>query len=55
MGCDKERNLMNVYREFGLHQMPPSSLVPSVTCGDERFARDKLFNSTEKDYPHPMR
>ncbi|CAM9497882.1 unnamed protein product, partial [Laminaria digitata] len=55
MGCDKERNLMNVYREFGLHQMPPSFLVPGVTCGDERFARDKLFNSTEKDYPHPMR
>lgn len=55
MGCDEERNLMNVYRDFGLHQIAPSTVVPSVTCEDERFARDTLFNSTAKDYPHPMR
>ena len=55
MGCDEETKLMNVYRDFGLHQLSPSSVVPTVTCGDERFARGALFNSTEKDYPHPTR
>ena len=55
MGCDEETNLMTVYRDFGLHQLSPSSVVPTVTCGDERFARGALFNSTEKDYPHPTR
>ena len=55
MGCDEERNLTTVYRDFGLHQIAPSSLVPDVACGDERFARATLFNSTEKDYPHPVR
>lgn len=56
MGCgDEENNLMHVYRDFGLHQITPSSLIPTVTCGDETFARSRLFNGTEKDTPHPAR
>lgn len=55
LGCNEENNLMNVYRDFGLHQLAPSTEVPTVACGDDRFARGTLYNSTEKDYPHPMR
>lgn len=53
--CDPDRSLMKVYRDFGLHQMAPSSLIPSVTCGDARFSREKLFNAEEKTYPKPAK
>ncbi len=44
---------MGVYREFGLHRMTPSSLVPENTCGDEVFDKDKLYNCSLKDTePH---
>lgn len=55
--CGKEpdeKNLMNLYGEFGLHEFSPSELVATHTCGDERFARSKLFG-TGKHYPRPMR
>ncbi|CAN0396711.1 unnamed protein product [Pylaiella littoralis] len=53
--CDPDRDLLEVYRDFGLHQISPRSLVPEVTCGDDLFARARLFNRTEKDYPAPVR
>lgn len=49
-----QNDLMEVYREFGLHSMTPSSLVPENTCEDELFARDHLYNSSLKDYDHPV-
>eukprot|EP00752_Nemacystus_decipiens_P006893 g6191.t1 len=49
----QENDLMEVYREFGLHRMTPSDLVPENTCGDERFANDNLYNASMKDYPRP--
>lgn len=48
------RDLFQVYRDFGLHQISPRSLVPEITCGDDVFARGRLYNNTEKDYPHPV-
>lgn len=51
---DPQKNLMEVYREFGLHQFSPSTLVPTYTCGDERFARSLLYGAG-KHFPHPMR
>lgn len=52
--CIPDRDLFRVYRDFGLHQMSPRSLVPQTTCGDDVFARGRLYNNTEKDYPHPV-
>ncbi|CAN0537469.1 unnamed protein product [Ectocarpus sp. 12 AP-2014] len=52
--CIPSRDLALVYREFGLHQMSPRSLVPEITCGDETFAHERLFNVTEKDFPRPV-
>ncbi|CAM9732485.1 unnamed protein product [Hapterophycus canaliculatus] len=46
-------DLMKVYREFGLHRMTPSDLVPGNTCGDELFEFDHLYNASLKDYSHP--
>lgn len=51
---DPEKDLMRVYREFGLHQLSPSTLVPTYTCGDERFARSLLYGAG-KHFPRPMR
>lgn len=48
-----ENDLMEVYREFGLHRMTPSNLVPENTCEDELFAHDHLYNSSLKNYKHP--
>lgn len=53
--CDERRSLMNVYRDFGIHQIAPSSIIPTVTCGDEKFSRVKLFGGEGKDYPKPAR
>ncbi|CAM9557115.1 unnamed protein product [Ectocarpus sp. 8 AP-2014] len=52
--CIPSRDLALVYREFGLHQISPRSLVPEITCGDEMFAHERLFNVTEKDFPRPV-
>lgn len=52
--CIPDRDLFRVYRDFGLHQMSPRSLVPETTCGDEVFARGRLYNNTEKDFQHPV-
>lgn len=49
----KENDLMEVYREFGLHSMATSSLVPENTCDDELFAYDHLYDISLKDYTHP--
>lgn len=49
-----EKDLMQVYREFGLHQFSPSTLVPTHTCGDKRYARSVLYGSG-KHFPRPMR
>ena len=46
---------MEVYREFGLHRMTPSNLVPENTCDDELFAYDHLYNASMKTYPRPTR
>ncbi|CAM9541948.1 unnamed protein product [Pylaiella littoralis] len=51
----KHNDLMEVYREFGLHRMAPSELVPENTCEDELFAQSHLYNSSLKDYKHPAR
>ncbi|CAM9369775.1 unnamed protein product [Laminaria digitata] len=48
-----EKDLMQVYREFGLHQISPSTLVPTYTCGDERYARSLLYGAG-KHFPRPM-
>lgn len=42
-----------MYREFGLHRMTPSDLVPENTCDDEIFAYDHLYNASLKDLQHP--
>lgn len=55
IAAGRENDLMEVYREFGLHRMTPSSLVPENTCGDEAFEYDRLFNASLKDSPHPAR
>lgn len=54
-GGAPQRSLMSVYRHFGLHQFSPSSLVPTYTCGDERFSRENMFGGAEKHFPRPMR
>ena len=46
---------MSVYREFGLHRMTPSNLVPENTCDDELFAYDHLYDAALKDFQHPAR
>eukprot|EP00903_Cladosiphon_okamuranus_P005594 g5566.t1 len=53
-GCIPDRDLFRVYHDFGLHQISPRSLVPEVTCGDDVFARGRLYNGTEKDFQHPV-
>lgn len=53
--CNPNRDLFQVYRDFGLHQISPRSLVPEITCGDELFAHARLYNNTEKDYTSPVR
>lgn len=52
--CIPNRDLFRVYRDFGLHQISPRSLVPEMTCGDDLFARGRLYNNTEKDFQHPV-
>eukprot|EP00903_Cladosiphon_okamuranus_P013718 g12774.t1 len=48
-----ETDLMDAYREFGLHRMTPSDLVPENTCDDEIFSNDHLYNASLKDVLHP--
>ena len=45
---------MEVYRDFGVHNIFASSLVLEHTAGDERFARDILYEAG-KHYPRPMK
>ncbi|CAM9376102.1 unnamed protein product [Scytosiphon promiscuus] len=52
--CVPSLDLAEVYRDFGLHQISPRSLVPELTCGDDVFARARLYNNTEKDSPRPV-
>lgn len=52
--CDgSPRDLVEVYRDLGLHYMFASSLVLEHTQGDERFSSDVLYRAG-KNYPHPM-
>lgn len=53
-GYKKHRDLMEVYRDFGLHNIFASSLVREHTVGDERFSADELYRAG-KHYPRPMR
>ncbi|CAM9235118.1 unnamed protein product [Ectocarpus sp. 4 AP-2014] len=53
VAAGRDNDLMEVYREFGLHRMTPSSLVPENTCGDEVFDYHRLYNASLKDIPRP--
>lgn len=45
---------MEVYRDFGVHNMFASSLILEHAKDDERFSRTKLYKEG-KHYPRPMR
>eukprot|EP00903_Cladosiphon_okamuranus_P014125 g13127.t1 len=47
------RDLMEVYRDFGLHSMFASSLILEHAKEDERFSHEKLYKEG-KHYPRPM-
>lgn len=48
------RGLMEVYRDFGVHNMFASSLIQQHAAEDERFSHEKLYKEG-KHYPRPMR
>ncbi|CAM9808128.1 unnamed protein product [Scytosiphon promiscuus] len=53
-GKGQQRDLMEAYRDFGLHSIFASALVLEHTVGDDRFSADELYMGG-KHYPRPMR
>ncbi|CAM9369104.1 unnamed protein product [Ectocarpus sp. 4 AP-2014] len=49
-----KRNLMEAYRDFGVHNIFASSLILEHAAGDERFAHEILY-AAGKHYPRPMK
>lgn len=52
-GPRKRRDLMEAYRDFGLHNMFAGALVNEATQGDERFSHENLYHAG-KHFPRPM-